>query len=276
MKVAKILAVVSALAIGLLVFVLVSGNGNGTQTQVTQEEMVNVVVATADIPGNTVITDQMVAIISVAKSAKSENSLDDLTLAVGKYCTQPVYAGEQVSVKRIVDKEAMGSNAAYGLGYTVAEGMRAVSLDISYSQGVSGLLKVGNFVDIVAIMQIESNDEDLAEIGYIPTVAVTAYERVKILAVGSTVTDTDEAYGTVTFEVTPDQAAQLVYLNSGNGASNIALTLRAQTDMSVEPVEPATIYDIADLQDIYDKILEQYLGLTEGKKNNNAGNNTAE
>ncbi|WP_147534439.1 Flp pilus assembly protein CpaB [Bacillus marasmi] len=87
---------------------------------------------------------------------------------------------------------------------------RAISIAVDHVKGLSGLIRPGNFVDIIAFIPESAQNPSTTEI---------LLEEIKVLAVGSqtdkTIKNIDPAlettftYPTVTVEVTPDQALAL-------------------------------------------------------------------
>ncbi|NMD70120.1 Flp pilus assembly protein CpaB [Bacillus sp. DNRA2] len=89
----------------------------------------------------------------------------------------------------------------------IAANKRAISIAVDHVKGVSGLIRPGNYVDIIAFIPESAKNPETTEI---------LLEEIKVLAVGSqtdkTIKNIDPAvettftYPTVTVEVTPDEA----------------------------------------------------------------------
>jgi pilus assembly protein CpaB len=105
----------------------------------------------------------------------------------------------------------------------ISGGKRAISVTLNESQGVTGFISPGSFVDVVVVFSPEETTQIILE-------------RVKVLAVGritGAVEDVQKnAYQTVTLEVTPEQGATLTYAVT---KGTIQLMLRGFDDDSTFP-----------------------------------------
>ncbi|WP_071394554.1 Flp pilus assembly protein CpaB [Bacillus tuaregi] len=85
----------------------------------------------------------------------------------------------------------------------IRAGKRAISIAVEEEQGVSGFIRPGSFVDIVVVNNL--TDQDM--------VSNILLENIRVLAVGNTVTVTEEEeqepYRLVTLEVSPLDGANL-------------------------------------------------------------------
>lgn len=171
-----------------------------------------------------------------------ENSKDyamEIKNFIGNVAVVPIKQGEQLSLNKITEP-----NIRTGLAPQVAPGRRAISITVDETSSVSKLIKPGDRVDIIAVIDVGSNN------GRENKVAQTVLQDVAILAVGRNITNnvarkiamdvgtgkpkvrslTDfDGYSSVTIEVDPAQA-QLVAAISSTASSRMILTLRNNDD----------------------------------------------
>jgi len=102
----------------------------------------------------------------IAKGAiSSSQDLDGQVLAV------PVREGEQITVDRFQ------YNTKAGLAFTVPEENVAISISVDEVKGVSGLIKAGDLVNIIATLDTGRSDDETK----------TLLQKVRVLAVNSTI-----------------------------------------------------------------------------------------
>jgi pilus assembly protein CpaB len=120
------------------------------------------------------------------------------------------------------------------------DGERAISISVNFVSGLSGMLRVGNWVDVIGVFTIES-----PEIGKYD-VCLTLAKKKLVLALDS-LTQTVETtkyggYATVTLRVNPKEAEEIAYAQQ---FGKIQLILRNDTE-SIDPKLPLSIdtYDV--------------------------------
>lgn len=115
----------------------------------------------------------------------------------------------------------------------ISKGNRAMSLQVSVVQGVSGFIEPGSSVDVIAIL--DPSEDEFAYTAGQHDAATLLLQNIKVLAIGHSADTTEEAqrYETVTLEVTPKEGLYLGFAARNN--NQIYLTLRSEGDTSVEP-----------------------------------------
>lgn len=147
-----VIAVVLASFAALLTMLYVTSYEKRVQNG---EEDVPVLVATSDIPAGTSgsaalarVQVRMVAQRNVAPGAVSEKAqLDELVVS------ESIYAGEQVSRQRFSNSTEIGVRAS------LTGNMRAFALPGDAVQLMSGTLKAGDRVDVVASLKLSAEDD---------------------------------------------------------------------------------------------------------------------
>ena len=116
------------------------------QPVVVQEEMRNVVVSKVDIIAFTQITSEMLQVVTVPSDAVIGEPLQSIDEIVGKYALDNIYVNQQIHEKSISD------SIEDKVGFKVTGSNRAVTVNVNELTGVNGLLKPGDFVDIIIFL----------------------------------------------------------------------------------------------------------------------------
>ncbi len=197
MKKTKIISLIVA----ILVFVITLTNPlGGKENELSEEDLVSVVMAAERINPQTLLTKEVLYTKKIHKNAVPEGAITDINEVVGKVSHVNLFPDDILNHDKIYEV----GNSVGGLSYVVEEGNRAVTIDIGYSAGVAGLLKVGNKVDIVAIMDSITGEGDETE-----KIAKVVTQDAKIIALDKMISpssSSEEVYVTITFELEPQQA----------------------------------------------------------------------
>lgn len=113
------------------------GTGGPQATAVTQ---LPTVVAAADIPLGTVVTQDMLTSRTLAVTSRETNVLDDASQGVGKTTRTNIVAGAQVHSTDFQNR---------AVPITVPTGKRAFPVQVNELTGVLNLLDVGDTVDLI-------------------------------------------------------------------------------------------------------------------------------
>jgi len=216
----RLVMVLIAIFLGTLAALGVGVYANGIKSKVDREQRtVKVMVATENIPegkGLREITKKRLVSFKevpekyvTSKAISSDEGIDDQVLAI------PVNEGEQLTV----DKFKYDTKA--GLSFAVPKGRVAISIEIDEVTGVSGMIKAGDLVNVIAYIS------DVGETKS-PDVAKILFQDVKVLAVGSVIAPekgraeekktlgsgrgtTQQTKRTVTLSLTPEESEKLVF-----------------------------------------------------------------
>ena len=208
MKKVYLIAVVFALLAMFATFMF--ANQLDKKSSIKDANMVEVIVATEDIPSNTLITAEMfeedtakfktVSVVSDTADQLAIKKQEDL---IDKVTVDPIYTGETINENRVVGMD----DDSVGLSYKLEKGKVAYSFSAGSVNGVDGYISVGDTVDVLVYEKDDSGK----------TVPRVAYKDLKILRVSNASADASASasgsairdYGTLTVEVTEKQALQL-------------------------------------------------------------------
>jgi pilus assembly protein CpaB len=192
------------------------------------------------------------AAVSADPREKDEDARGkDLRKFSGSIAVVPIKKGEQVTLNKITEP-----SVRTGLSPQIAPGRRAVSISVNDLTGVAKLVKPGDRVDVVGVVDIGLGKEN--------KYARTFLQDVVILATGRNVTNNpartvetdpfsgkekvkslseDLSFNNVTIEVDSSQAQMLALLQSSNEAV-LFLSLRHNDDSERVNNAPMTYRDL--------------------------------
>lgn len=210
---------------------------------------IHVVKAKRDIKEMETINETMVSIelvpkkflepaaISFDKKPEEKDYAKSLSPLVGKIAMVPVKKGEQITFNKINDP-----GIRTGLSPQITPGKRAVAIPVGEASSVSKLVKPGDRIDVIAILDAGG--------GKTAKIAKTILQDTAVLSVGRSVTNNaprtieadsftgkdkvrslaeDYTFNTVTVEVDPMQA-QMIALLLAQGESSLSISLRNNDD----------------------------------------------
>lgn len=152
-KAVLLLALFLGLISAVLVYVYLSQAG-GEKTAASGDTK-QVLVAREDIPVATRITDSMVELKAIPVEAVHPDSFSSTEGVVGNMARYPIAAGEQVLSDRVAASSmTLPEGEELPLPYIVPEGKRAVSVSTSALIGAGGLMRPGDYVDVILTLNL--------------------------------------------------------------------------------------------------------------------------
>ena len=135
-----------------------SGGGNVSGGAVTP-----VVVASQAIPAGTRVTEEMLVLKPIANDAILADAFRKTKDVVGQVTRVPLVSGEQVIPTKVTPTGAAIANVENpALAYVIPEGMRAVSVEVSSIIGASGLIRPGDYVDVILTVHAAAQSSSAA------------------------------------------------------------------------------------------------------------------
>jgi pilus assembly protein CpaB len=225
-------AIVLALVAGIGVYMYASGADKRAQDNAS---FVDAFVANADIAkgttGSELIQAGLISKERVAKNSLPPSMVTNLDDVNGKVLAGPLNAKQFLTTGALVSEEdGLGSAFANTIK---SDNLVAVTVTVDADRGVANQIAPGDHVNIAALPMTGETPDPTGAYAYI-------LEHVKVLAVGAS-TQAQQAVqadgssdasaaapsnsGVLTFEVTPDQALQII--NHNTGGNQIYLVLLA-------------------------------------------------
>ncbi len=220
-----------------------------TELQSDYGNQTPVVIAKEDIKELEIIDDRKVQLINVPSKFQMPGHFKRVEDLYNTIAAVPIKKGEQITVPRVTYP---GSQS--GLSRQISIGKRALSIQVTENQAVSRLLKPGDRVDVLALVDYASGKKERLKVK-------TVLQDVLLLSTGLYVTnsvpivnlktDNDSRqmklnsytnFNTVTLELTPFEVQKMVFLiSAGNG---IYLSLRNNDDKAIERISATRLYDV--------------------------------
>ena len=203
-----------------------------------------VLVASKDIPQDTVVTYDMLEVVTKPADAIEPRALGSPDEAAGKVVLIPISRGEQILSSKLEQVQRVSS-----LSMKVPSGKRAITISVDTISGVGGFIRPGDKVDILWTVQLPQG-------GQAQPVTLTLFQEIPVLAIGHTMagqggetTAEEAAQQHVTLALVPQETSLLLFARE-NG--KIQLALRPRLETGVVAVPPASI----------DRLMERALGIS--------------
>jgi pilus assembly protein CpaB len=240
----------SLLLAGVAVFMIWSYI-NSRETELISEygSMTPVVVAKEDIKELEIIDDRKVTLKNIPAKYQMPGHFKRVEDLFNTIATVPIKKDEQITSPRVTYPGAQS-----GLARQISIGKRALSIQVNENQAVSRLLKPGDRVDILTMVDYAAGKKEKLKVK-------TVLQDVLILSTGLQVTNsvpivnmktdnnvrqvkfnTYSSFGTITVELTPFEVQKMVFLiSSGN---QIYLSLRNNDDKQLEKISATRLFDV--------------------------------
>lgn len=196
-------------------------------------ETAKVLVARDDMPAGTFLKEDNVRFADWPKDGVAETYFveEDTTLEQlsGAVVRSGLTAGEPLTAGRIVRPGDRGFLAA-----VLRPGMRAISVPINATTGISGFIFPGDYVDLLLTQSLKRGE-------ITRHASETVLREVRVLAVDQRVSDqegTPAVAKTATLEVTPKQAEEIAVVMEIGRLSLALRSLPQETETGDEVVEP--------------------------------------
>ena len=218
-----------------------------------QQSQTSVLVARQDIPKGTAITSELLTPKIVPKEYVVPQAVTSLDRISGMVTVAPIAKDEQIALSKLMlPREA---HTGGGLAEATPVGKRAITINVdNITASVGGMVKPGDYVDIIASLPVPSVTADGKQITQVATVPL--FQNVLILAVGqqiSAFTAAPEAggatrYGSpqqpqaqpqtsslITLALSPQEASLAAFAQE---QGKLRLVLRSPADSQMQPLRP--------------------------------------
>lgn len=211
--------------------------------------MKQVLVAKTDILEMMDIDDTMIDIVEKPVDFVEPGALNNPEEAINLIAAVPIKAGEQ-----IINTKLLKPGPSTGLALQVAPTKRAVTIPIDEVRGVAKLIRPGDRIDVLAVMETGQGFKREASVK-------TILQDVSVLATGVKVTNniprqldadgknyqnlsTFTNFSSITLELDAKESQEIIYLMATNPGS-IYLTLRNPNDRTKEKLSVTTQRSLA-------------------------------
>jgi pilus assembly protein CpaB len=212
--------------------------------------MTPVVVAREDIKELEIIDDRKVKLENVPAKFQMPGHFKRVEDLYNTIAAVPIKKGEQITVPRVTYPGAQS-----GLSRQISIGKRALSIQLTESQSVSRLIKPGDRVDVLALIDFAAGRKERLKVKTVlqdVLVLSTGYNVTNSVPIVNVQSDNNSSrqvklnnyyqFSTITLELTPFEVQKLQFLISGGG--NITLSLRNNDDKTIERISGTRLYDV--------------------------------
>lgn len=253
-KLPLIIGVVLALVAAYLIKVytdqqrqVVFEDANKRMAQI-QAEQVPVLVATKDLAKGTAIDKDSVGVIIVPTQQVQPQAATSLDRVAGMIAVVPLSKGEQITLNKLMSvKEATGAGGSLAMSTPI--GKRAVTISVDSISAVGGMIRPGDYVDVVAMVTVPVTTPEGKQASQ--AAVVPLFQNTLVLAVGQETAAMPQAGAesrgkkeekkaespAITLALSPQEANLLAFVQE---QGKIRLSLRSPSDAKIEPVQPAS------------------------------------
>jgi pilus assembly protein CpaB len=206
-----------------------------------------VLVAKQDIASGSVIEANMLESSIVPNQFIQPQAATSIERVLGMITLAPISKSEQISLSKL--SKARRESGGSSLASNTPAGKRAISIAVDNMASLSGMVRPGDYVDVIATLQVPVQGAD----GQISSqvAVVPLFQNVLVLAVGQNTGFTAGATsrysekeapssgggGLITLALASQEANLIAFVQE---QGKMRLTLRSPADASVEPVVPAS------------------------------------
>jgi len=209
-----------------------------------------VLVAKQDIPPGTVLQSGMFEPAIVLKEHAQPQTASSIDAVVGMVTIAPIGRGEQLMMTKL-STGGPRQQVRRDLSSTIPIGKRAVPVMVENISELTGLIKPGDFVDVIAVLNVpvEEAEEKQTKKSSVPISQQTilpVFQNVQVLAVGTETSPESAgqqkaprsaANPAITVALTPTEANILTFLQE---QGTIRMSLRSMQEVQIETVKPIT------------------------------------
>ncbi len=210
-----------------------------------QSNQASVLVAKTDIPRGVEIDSKNLEVSIVPKKFIQPQAVTSLDRISGMVTIAPIAKNEQVTLSKL----SYPQQRSRGLADATPVGKRAITITVDNISSLAGMVKAGDYVDIIAMVPVPVQNAD----GKQTTQAAVfpLFQNVLILAVGQDTGGISREEGSryrkedkkeavsplITLALKPQEASLIAFVQE---QGRIRLVMRSPADSQVEPIQPAS------------------------------------
>lgn len=214
-----------------------------------QSEQVSILVAAKDMPKGAALDKDSVSVLIVSRQYVQPQAATSLDRVAGMMAAVPISKGEQITLNKFISaKDAAASGSS--LAMVTPIGKRAVTISIDSISAVGGMIRPGDYVDVVAMVSVPVTTTQGKQA--MQATAVPLFQNVLVLAIGQDISTSSQqtvAEGrykkeekrvespAITLALSPREAGLLGFVQD---QGKIRLALRSPSDAKIEQMQPAS------------------------------------
>lgn len=203
---------------------------------------VKVLVANKDIPRGAVIAADSMDSSVIPEQYRQPQAVSSADRAIGMVAVVPISKGEQISLNKLVQPRQLG-----GLAEGTPVGKRAITIAVDSISAVGGLVKPGDYVDVIALVPVPVQTADGKQVNQMAVMPL--FQNILVLAVGQDTGSISSAVGKketdrktessplITLALEPQDANLIAFVQE---QGKLRLTLRSPADSQMQATQPAS------------------------------------
>ena len=235
-----------ALVLSLVTVSLVYTFLQSTTSKTVAGEGEIVVVAKTNIPAKTQVSHEMVQELRVPPQYIQPGAMREVPKTVGTMTREAVIAGEQLTERRLL----LDGNY-FGFSGVIPAGKRAITVAATDVTGVAGLLKAGDYVDVLVTFDAQTVGEFVTKIA-MQNIAVLSVNRENLSNMDNSAGKKDASKDlamakvmNVTLAVSPEDAARITMAEEKGKVRFALRPFVTELDTYVaQPVYPANLVGV--------------------------------
>ena len=212
-----------------------------------QANQTAVLVAKQDVAKGSIIEPGMFDTSIVPNKFVQPQAVTSLDRITGMVTVAPISKGEQISLSKLTNVKQTGGGDLAGV---TPSGKRAISIVVDNIASLSGMVRPGDYVDVLATLQVPmqgANGQIVNQIAVVPL-----FQNVLVLAIGQNTGGVAVTSGSryaeapassstgnilITLALGPQEANLIAFVQE---QGKIRLTMRSPADAKVEALAPAS------------------------------------
>lgn len=205
---------------------------------------IKVLVANKDIPRGAAIELGNLETIIIPEQYRQPQAVSTPDRALGMVAVVPISKGEQISLNKLVQPRELG-----GLAQGTPVGKRAITISVDNISALAGLVKPGDYVDVIALIPVPVQTPDGKQVNQMAVMPL--FQNVLVLAIGQDtgaissvgagkrgeVERRSEGSPLITLALAPQDANLIAFVQE---QGKLRLTLRSPADSQTQVTQPAS------------------------------------
>lgn len=205
-----------------------------------QANQVSVLVAKDGIPKGAIIKAEDLAMSMIPSQFVQPQAVNSTAFGkiVGMKVAVPIAKGEQITLTKLTKPEE--EVITRSLAMSTPKGKRAIAIAVDNISSLSGLIRQGDYADVIAILPMPQKDlqKPADSKQSVQTEIIPLFQNILVLAVGQETGkgSSSKDSSLVTLALGPKEASLIAFVQE---QGKIRLILRSPADANIEDIEPA-------------------------------------
>jgi pilus assembly protein CpaB len=243
-----IIGIVLAVAAVVLINVYISDREQQIQNKVEQaavewqKNQAAVLVARRNIPQGSTIDPEVLETKIIPNQYIQPQAVTSLDRISGMVVAVPIAKGEQITLNKLLTTSRA---RVQSLAMATPVGKRAITISVDNIAALSGMIRAGDYVDVLAVLPIPVQVAGGKEVNQPTTFSL--FQNVLVLAVGKQLVsgetgssryekESQSSSPLITLALAPQEANLIIFVQE---QGRIRLVLRSPADSQVQPIAPA-------------------------------------